>query len=166
MIWCIFKFNFNNYTMKFYKAFFCVAALFAAAACTVRNTQQADLKEGISGQVTFAEGNMMPGPGQKPAPARVKRTVYIYEAATAADAEGAAPLYTAVRTRLVATVKSDTAGHYSCKLKPGRYSVLTGEEDGKLFSSMSNEKGELSPAEVLPNEVLTYNILVNYKAVY
>jgi hypothetical protein len=152
--------------MKFYQAFLCGASLVAATACTVRNTLPADLKEGISGQVTIAEGNMMPGPGQKAGPRAAQRTVYIYEAAMAADAEGSAPLYTAVRTKLVAKVKSDTAGNYSVKLKPGRYSVLTGEEEGKLFSSVSNDKGELSPAEVLPNEVLKYNILVNYKAVY
>lgn len=152
--------------MKFYKAFLCAAGIFAAVACTVRNTQQMDLKQGISGKVTFAEGNMMPGPGQKGSPRAVKRTVFIYELAAAADAEGSAPLYSAVHSKLVAKVKSDSAGYYSCKLKPGRYSVLTGEEGGKLFASLSNEKGELSPAEVLPNEVLTYNIIVNYKAVY
>lgn len=151
--------------MKFNSSFLCGAILFAVAACTVRNTP-AELKEGISGQVTLAEGNMMPGPGQKESPKGVQRTLFIYEAATAADAEGGAPLYTAVHTRLVAKVKTDTAGHYTIKLKPGRYSVLTGEEEGKLFSSLSNDKGELSPAVVLPNEVLKYNILVNYKAVY
>jgi hypothetical protein len=152
--------------MKFYKAFLCLVTLFAATACTVRNGPQADLKEGISGQVTLAEGNMMPGPGQRPGPKGIQRTVFIYDVATPADADGTAPLYTAVRTKLVAKVKSDTAGNYAVNLKPGKYSVLTGEENGKLFSSLSNEKGELSPAEVLPNEVLKYNILVNYKAVY
>jgi len=153
--------------MKFYRAFLCAAALFVPFACTVRNTQQTELKEGISGQVTFAEGNMMPGPGQAGSKTKgVKRKVYIYAVAAAADAEGQAPLFKAIHTQLVATVNSDTAGHYSCKLKPGRYSVLTGEENGQLFSSLSNDKGELSPAEVLPNEVLVYNILVNYKAAY
>ncbi|WP_139298317.1 carboxypeptidase regulatory-like domain-containing protein [Pedobacter hartonius] len=153
--------------MKFYKAFLCAAALIVPFACTVRNTQQTGLKEGISGQVTFAEGNMMPGPGQTGMKARgVQRKVYIYKVAAAADAEGQAPLFKAVRTKLVATVSTDTAGYYSCKLKPGRYSVLTGEENGQLFSSLSNDKGEISPAEVLPNEVLLYNILLNYKAAY
>jgi hypothetical protein len=152
--------------MKFYKAFLCAASLFAATACTVRTPLTADLKEGITGQITFAEGNMMPGPGQQTKPKGVQRTVFIYESAKATDAEGSAPLYTGVHTRLVAKVKSDTAGHYSVKLKPGRYSVLTGEEGGNLFSALSNEKGELSPAEVLPNEVLKYDIIVNYKAVY
>jgi hypothetical protein len=152
--------------MKFYTAFLCGVTLFAATACSVRNAGKTELKEGISGQVTYAEGNMMPGPGQKAAPKGIQRTVFIYETATGADAEGTAPLFSAVRTRLVAKVTSDTAGNYSVKLKPGRYSVLTGEEEGKLFSSVSNDKGELSPAEVLPNEVLKYNILVNYKAIY
>jgi len=152
--------------MKFYKAFLCAATLLAATACTIRNSGQTELKEGISGQVTYAEGNMMPGPGQKASAKGVQRTVFIYEAATAADAEGTAPLYTAVHTKLVAKVKSDTTGNFAVKLKPGRYSVLTGEEEGKLFSSLSNDKGELGPAEVLPNEVLKYHILVNYKAAY
>jgi hypothetical protein len=153
--------------MKFYIAFLCAVTLLVPFACTVRNTQQTELKEGISGQVTFTEGNMMPGPGQTGMkPKGVKRKIYIYEVTAAADAEGQAPLYKAIHRKLATTVSSDTAGHFSCKLKPGRYSVFTEEENGDLFSSLSNDKGELSPVEVLPNEMVVYNILVNYKAVY
>jgi hypothetical protein len=152
--------------MKFYNAFLCTVILSITFACTLRNAQQTELKQGISGQVTYAEGNMMPGPGQKAMPKGVKRSVYIYELATASDAEGQAPLYKAIHSKLVAKVESDPAGHYSCRLAPGRYSVVTAEEGGQLFSSLSNDKGEISPADVLPNKVLIYNILVNYKAVY
>lgn len=153
--------------MKFYRFFLCLLPLFTVLSCTVRNQQAAAPEQGIKGRVTFSEGNMMPGPGKNtPGPKGVQRNVFIYAVATAADAVGEGPLYTAVNRPLVAKIKTDTAGFFQCKLKPGRYSVFTEEKDGKFFSSLSNDKGELSPAEVLSNQVLEYNILVNYGAVY
>lgn len=153
--------------MKFYRFFLCLLPLFTVLSCTVRNQQAALPEQGIKGRVTFSEGNLMPGPGKNtPSPKGVQRNVFIYAVAAAADAVGEGPLYTAVNRPLVAKVKTDTAGFFQCKLKPGRYSVFTQEKGGRLFSSLSNDKGELSPAEVLPNQVLEYNILVNYGAVY
>ncbi|HEY0177489.1 MAG TPA: hypothetical protein VGC08_13995, partial [Pedobacter sp.] len=119
------------------------------------------------GQVTFAEGNMMPGPGNKARVNRgVQRNIFVYAIAADADVEGNGPLYKVIHRTLITQFKTDSAGFFNCKLKPGRYSVLTQEEDGQFFSSLSNEKGELSPVEVLPGRVTEYNILVNYKAVY
>jgi hypothetical protein len=153
--------------MKFYRFFLCLLPLFTVLSCTVRNQQAAAPQQGIKGQVTFTEGNLMPGPGKNtPSPKGVQRNVFIYAVAAAADVVGEGPLYTAVNRPLVAKVKTDAAGFFQCRLKPGRYSVFTEEKDGKFFSSLSNDKGELSPVEVVSNQVLEYNILVNYAAVY
>lgn len=151
--------------MKFHSIFLYAAILLVASSCMMKKNSNA-ITQGISGQITFAEGNMMPGPGKKDAPTGVQRKVYIYAVAKPADAVGEAPLYKSIRTALIATVKSDTAGFYTCSLKPGKYSIFTEEEGPQYFSGLSNEKAELSPVEVQPGKVSVYNILVNYKAVY
>lgn len=154
--------------MKFYSSFLCLAVLLVSNACTLRNKSQTVLTQGIEGKVSFKAGNFMPGPGTKPASAAhfVKRKVLIYAVAGPAQAQGNSPLYQKIDTRLVATVQSDPAGVYKCKLAPGTYSVVTQEEGGLLFSGLSNEKGELSPVEVQPGKVTVYNIVINHKAVY
>jgi len=135
-------------------------------SCAVSNNGQT-VKQGIRGRVTLEEGNRMPGPGQSASvPKGVKRVILIYAVTTAAQAEGQRPLFTRISTKLAARVKSDSTGYFQCSLKAGRYSVLTAEEEGKLFSNLSNEKDELSPVEVKPDSVSTCNIVVNYKAVY
>lgn len=153
--------------MKFYTVFLCVLCLTVTISCSVRNNQSAASGQGIEGKITLREGNFMPGPGSKQPEAKgVKRKLFIYAVATAAQATGQAPLFTAVQTRLVTTTESDASGVYKCKLPAGKYSVFTAEENNQLFSSLSNEKGELSPVEVQPGKFSVLNIAVDYKAVY
>lgn len=152
--------------MKFYLPFLCMCCL-VAFSCTMRNNSTGADAQGIEGKVTFREGNFMPGPGSKPPLAKgVRRKIYIYEPTLPAQADGTGPLYTAVHTRLVATVQTDLSGAFKCKLAPGKYSLFTQEENGQLFAGVSNEKGELGLAEVQPGQFLEYNIAIDYKAVY
>lgn len=153
--------------MKFYTAFLCAAILTVVYSCSMQKNPHAAGMQGIKGNITLSEGNMMPGPDKKDGPAKgVQRTVYIYSVATVAQAQGEAPLYQSVKTKLVAKVESDSTGFYQCDLKPGRYSVVTKEKSGQFFSGLSNANNELSPVEVLENAVAVYNILINYNAVY
>jgi hypothetical protein len=152
--------------MKFSAIILYSAVLLSFSSCTLNKNTPATVSQGISGHVTYSEGNMMPGPGMTNSGKGVQRTIMIYSLASVAEAKGEAPLYQSVGTQLIATVKSDTAGYYKCSLKPGRYSVFTEEEGKKLFSGLSNDKAELSPVEVLPGKVAVYDIMVNYKAVY
>ena len=115
----------------------------------------------------MVEGNLMPRPGKTlEKPKGVKRNVFIYEVVKASAVEGQGPLYPVIPTRLVAKISTDALGFFRCKLKAGRYSVFTQEEDQQFFSGLSNEMGELSPIEVLPDSVINFTILINYKAVY
>jgi len=153
--------------MKFYTAFLCAVVLTVIYSCSMQKKQQAAGTQGIKGNITLSEGNMMPGPDKKEGLKKgVQRTVYIYSVATASQAVGEAPLYQSVKTKLVAKVESDSTGFYQCDLKPGRYSVLTKEKSGQFFSGLSNDNAELSPVEVLENAMIVYDILINYNAVY
>lgn len=162
------KFNFKTCNMKFNLLFLSVLILAFTISCAVRTNSGPAVKQGISGRVTFEEGNHMPGPGQPASAGQkgVKRNVLIYAVTTASQTEGQRPLFSRIHTKLVARVKSDSTGYFQCSLDPGTYSVLTVEEGGKLFSAVSNEKDELSPVEVKADAVSVYNIVVNYKAVY
>ena len=153
--------------MKFYTAFLCTVVLTVVYSCSMQKKQQAAGTQGIKGNITWIEGNLMPGPDKKDGLKKgVQRTVFIYSVATASQATGEAPLYQEVKSKLVAKVESDSTGFYQCDLKPGRYSVLTKEESGKFFSGLSNDNMELSPVEVLENAMIVYDIQINYKAVY
>lgn len=151
--------------MKYYKIFLCLSLFIVTTSCGI--IQHVSLKQGVSGQITMVEGNLMPGPGKThEIPKGVKRNVFIYEVVKANAVEGQGPLYSVIPTRLVAKISTDALGFFQCKLKAGRYSVFTQEEDKQFFSGLSNEMGELSPIEVLPDSVVNYTILINYKAVY
>ena len=153
--------------MKLYHFFLATVLVVALVSCKTRTAASDSFAQGISGQVTLSDGNMMPGPGQREKKSNgVKREVYIYALANAHEVVGEAPLYTAVNTPLIAKVTTDSAGYYRCALKPGTYSLFTREKDGRLFSSLSNGNGEIGVAEIAAGRILTYNINVNYQAVY
>lgn len=153
--------------MKFSTAFLCSLILFIALSCKMRNHNESALPQGVFGRVIVSEGNMMPGPDKKQTHQKgFPATVLIYGVATAGQAVGQGPLYTAVNRPLIAKIKTDSAGFFRCKLKPGSYSVFTLEKGKYLFASLSNEKGEIAPISIIANQFLEYNIEVNYKAVY
>jgi len=153
--------------MKFNLAFLCTVTLVLIFSCAPRKHSLSAMNEGLKGQVTFISGNQMPGPGViKGQSTGVKRKVRIYALTTAADAEGTAPLFKAVHAKLLATVETDAAGFFQCRLKAGTYSVFTEEADGMLFSALSDGNGGLSPVEIQPNHITTYNIQINNQAVY
>lgn len=94
------------------------------------------------------------------------RTVYIHELTKLSDAEGEAPLFAKINSSLVAKVKTNQDGYFQYKLKPGKYSIFTQEEDGKFFASLFEGDGSIASFEVKEGEVTTYHISVNYKAAY
>ena len=137
-------------------------------ACAALKEGNPSIKQGVSGNVLWLEGNVMPSPdvknngGGKP----VVRKINIYEVTTANQVVGTAPLFTAINAKLVASFKSDKNGHFQFELPPGKYSIFTVEDDGQFFASLSDGNGDISPFEVKPNEVTIYHININYKAFY
>lgn len=126
------------------------------------------IKQGVFGKVLWVEGNVMPSPS---APNRgggrpVERTLHIYEITQLSQVEGQSPLFNRVKTKLVAKVKSNREGYFQCKLKPGKYSIFTLEEEGQLFANSFDDNGSITPFEVKVNEVTNYPITINYKAFY
>jgi len=153
--------------MKFYLAVFC-SAILLTLSCAFSSQPKKIIKEGISGRVTLKEGNQMPGPGKKESHKGkgVQRTIFIYALTTTAQTEGESPLFREIHQRLIRKFKTDANGFFKCKLPAGKYSVFTGEKDHQFFAGISNGAGELNPVEVLPGKLTSFDIEINYNAVY
>lgn len=125
--------------------------------------------EGITGTITWLEGNQMPfisdsgDSREKPKP--VKRKVLVYPLIKFSDLKLEDGLFEAPRINPIAEVESDGKGTYSISLPPGRYSVFTREEGG-LFASIFDGEGNVMPVTVQEGQWTLLDIQVNYKAAF
>ncbi|MDP2041405.1 MAG: carboxypeptidase regulatory-like domain-containing protein [Algoriphagus sp.] len=127
--------------------------------------------QGITGTVTWIEGNQMPmitesgKAAPKTTPKPVKRTIRIYPLTKFSDLKMEDGLFTAIASKPITEVESDKQGKYSIQLSPGRYSVFIVEENG-LFANIFDGEGNVQPVTVKENEWTLLDVEVNYKAVY
>lgn len=154
--------------MKYTRIFLFTLLSLSLGFCTTIKDGKSTIKQGVFGRVLWLQGNLMPSPDRPPAKNETPavRTVYIHELTKLSDAEGEAPLFSKINSSLVAKVKTNQDGYFQCKLKPGKYSIFTQEEDGKFFASLFEGDGSIASFEVKEGEVTTYHISVNYKAAY
>lgn len=105
-----------------------------------RNSQSVTIKQGVWGDVWFWSGNFMP-PGRGEI-CQVIRKVLVYELTTKEEVDkvGYTPFYTAIHTKLIASVNSDVTGFFELKLEPGTYSLFV-EEDDNYYSNLYNSQG-------------------------
>ena len=130
--------------------------------------QQMQIKQGIQGQILWEAGNKMPSPDAPPSSDRrgVERTVYIYELTNSSQTTSQDGVFhTAIQTKLITQVKTDANGNFTVKLKPGRYSLFTKEEQG-LYANLFDGEMNIFPVEVKEGEVTAVEFLVNYNAFY
>lgn len=154
--------------MKYTKIFLLVIISFILNSCLSVKDGHYSIKQGVFGKVVWMQGNMMPSP-DLPASGNgkpVQRTIKIYEHTNSSQVSGEASLFTSVKTKLIKIIKSDENGYYQAKLLPGKYSIFTLEEDGKLFANLFDGEGSITAFEVKLNEVVIFDIKINYKAHY
>lgn len=96
---------------------------------------------------------------------KVERTLHIFPLTNISDVKVEEGLITSIATTKIKEVKTDGSGKYAVDLSPGRYTVLTVEEDG-LFASIFDGEGNIQPVTVKENEWTLLDILINYKAYY
>jgi hypothetical protein len=119
----------------------------------------------LSGYVYMVQGNQMPSPGRHQSTGRgVARAIFIYAPTTFGQATGTGPLFSAIKTTLVARTVSDSTGHYAIKLPTGKYSVFIAEGTG-YFAGENDGDGVLNPVTIT-NEGLKKNFVVNIKSSY
>ncbi|MES2279318.1 MAG: carboxypeptidase regulatory-like domain-containing protein [Bacteroidota bacterium] len=124
------------------------------------------INQGLGGYVYQLQGNQMPSPGKPASHGRgVSREIYIYEPTSISQTEGSSPVFKAIKTRLVARAKSDSLGHYSVNLAPGKYSVFI-KEGQQFFAAESNGDGILNPVTIAPKTITPKNFTITINAVY
>ena len=152
-----------------HKLFVVIWAFLTIFACKTSNkAQTGQITQGISGFITELKGNQMPmkgAPENKPRPVSV--TLLVYEPTNLSQVQRVetSALYTAINTRKVASVLSDSTGAYSVALPPGTYSLFV--QQGKFFFANSfDSRNNIQLVTVEANKVTPFNITINSGATY
>ncbi len=117
---------------------------------SVKNSTTNTIKQGISGFVTEVTGNRMPSPDAPSAPPKgIQTTVLVYESTNLDQVTqiGTSPEYTVINTKLVASVQTDSTGHFAVPLPVGDYSLFV--QEGKAFyANLFDENNRIAPFTV------------------
>lgn len=125
--------------------------------------------QGITGQVTWVEGNQMPvmtasgKPDLKSSPKPIRRKVRVYPLVKISDLKMEEGLFTAIAGSPLMEVETNENGRYSLSLSPGRYSVFIVEAGG-LFANTFDGEGNVQPVTVKAGEWTLLDVVVNYSA--
>jgi hypothetical protein len=135
---------------------------------------QKNESQGISGKITWLEGNQMPtirsekdssNTTVNPKGTPVKRTLKVYPLTNMIDAKEENGLFISIVGEPIASFESDENGNFSIELNPGKYSIFTVEEEG-LFANSFDGQGNIEPFEIKKGEWVKKDIVINYKAYF
>ena len=135
--------------------------------CVLTYTTALAQKQGIKGQVFWVNGNQMPGPDKnKPVPQQgIAREIYIYNAVTLNHVQREGAFFNHVDAILIAKIQSQPDGTFKIKLPPGRYSILTKENQG-LFANLFDGQGCINCVDVVRKRYSWITITLDYEAAY
>ena len=150
--------------------FWTVNIWFITTACSSSkiNAAKSMPEQGIEGYVYWLAGNQMPSPDRKPSvPKGIRTTVYIYPLTNINQVTrlGHTPFYTAINTKLVSTVDTDSNGYFKLGLNPGHYSLFIKKGD-LFFANGFDKDNNIAPTEVLAGKMTKVDFTVDYDAVY
>lgn len=153
--------DFHNIVRQFCRVGLFFLPLMGCLGCS-RDTAR------VNGVVYRVSGNQMPSPDLPPSvPKGYRTTIYFFEPAQQSQARraGADGLYFDIGTRLAGKAESGNDGHFTLRLKPGRYSVLIGR-DTLYYSNISDGKGFINPVDVRSGEKNRIELRADWDASY
>ncbi|MDP1764352.1 MAG: hypothetical protein Q8L07_10740 [Sediminibacterium sp.] len=138
-------------------------------ACSpAKKIHSLSISQGLTGQITELTGNQMPMKGAAPSePVGILTTVFIYEPTHISQVSrmGSSPAYTAISTKLVDSVQTDSTGAYAIALAPGSYSVFI--KQGKWFyANLFDSSNHIALFTVEEGKLTKANLLVSSRASY
>ena len=142
-----------------------------SAACINQPTQkpQKQIKQGVTGQVIWLEGNLMPtidGPDTKAREGKpVAREIHIYKLINVKDTESNGGFFTKVKGTPVKKTQSDQSGHFSIQLPVGEYSIFVKEAQG-LYANLFDGNNYINPIVVNKDKITEIKLKIDYKALY
>ena len=143
-----------------------------AASCINQHKQKLprQIKQGISGEVAWLEGNLMPSIGEPDNKVRegrpVIREIHVYKLVNAKDTESEeGGFFTKIKGTLVKKSSSDSTGNFSIPLPVGEYSVFVKEEKG-LYANLFDSNNYINPVVVNKDKITEVKLKIDYKASY
>ncbi len=137
------------------------------ACSSSKKADSSSITQGLSGRVTEIKGNQMPMVGaEKPSPKGLQTIVYVYEPThiSQVSRNASSPtIYTTIKTKLVASVNTDSTGAYKISLPAGNYSVFVKLGNG-YFANLFDTENNISLFKVEEGKLTKANITVNNKA--
>ena len=144
-----------------------VMSILLLGCLTINKQTKVQLEQGIQGQIFEFKGNLMPQKG-KPMPQGLgyAAQLYIFEPTslqTAVQVNG--NIFNMPSTKLIGSFATDSLGHFKVQLKPGRYSVFVGYQNG-YYAIGFNQLNELGIVQILPGTFAHLEVNLNTKASY
>ncbi len=147
--------------------FFLFPVLLLLIACSsMKKASKTVISQGIEGTVTEQTGNQMPMKGAAPqVPRGIKTTVFIYEPTQLTDVQqvGNSPVYTAIRTKRVASVETDSTGFFRVALPVGSYSLFVKQGD-RFYANLFDNLNRIALFEVEEGKLTNAKLSVSSKA--
>jgi len=134
---------------------------------TIKKQSKAQLSQGIQGRVFEQKGNQMPQKG-KPFSKGVgfATQLYVFEPTIMQSASQiSGSLFKLPTTKLIGTFATDSLGRFKCNLKPGRYSIFVGYENG-YYATSFNQRNELGIVQVFAGTFAPIEVIISAKASY
>jgi hypothetical protein len=150
--------------------FYALGVLLIVVSCSSSKIKNSinKISQGIDGHVYFVSGNQMPSPNRKPSsPKGIKTTLYIYQLTNINQVtrQGQSVFYSAVNTKRITKIGSDTTGYFKVQLEPGNYSIFT--KKGALFyASIFDKDNNIAPVQVLAGKITKAEVRIDYDATY
>ncbi|MBI2283355.1 MAG: carboxypeptidase regulatory-like domain-containing protein [Bacteroidetes bacterium] len=122
--------------------------------------------QGITGRITELTGNRMPMKDAEPdLPKPLLTTVFIYEPTHISQVTrtGTEPVYTAIATRLVASVETDSTGHFTVSLPVGSYSLFVKQGD-RFYANLFDNNNHIALFPVEEGKLTQANLSVSNRA--
>lgn len=132
------------------------------------SSANSQISQGINGTVTELTGNQMPMKDAPPAvPKPVVTTVLIYEPTHISQVSriGTSAIYTAIRTKQVASADTDSTGAFQVALPPGSYSVFVKLSNG-FYANLFDAENNIALFRVEEGKVTTARISVTNRAAF
>lgn len=122
----------------------------------------------VTGEVVRIRGNQMPSPDlPDPVYPGFKTNIYFYQPVSLNMATPVNPggMYSRINGILSGTAASNAQGRFSIRLKPGRYSVLIGN-DSLYYSNIRDGAGVLNPVDIPSSRKFHIRLRADWDATY
>jgi len=143
---------------------FCLTILACSSAKKANSsTMPPAISQGFTGRITELRGNQMPMKGAEPSvPKGIATTILIYEPTNISQVRrmGTGATYTAIATKLVASVDTDSTGNFSIALPVGSYSVFI-KQGSQFYANLFDSNNNIALFTVEEGKLTAVNLSVS-----